>query len=208
MLSASELRQALIKAKRKRIALQETKNEEEQQQVISLPEKKVPVQEDQPNKPTSVENNIKTPEKDKTTPRTQPLVNNNENEMNKESILKKTQKLTPVENKENTNKRLDITSETKKLEKTPNIIFKIFVGGLGSDITEKQLKEIFEQYPSFIGCEVIRDKYSQTLKYGFLSFSEYDDYATVFKDFKARKFGIGHFILKPIKKPDQRKGRR
>ncbi|KAF9439119.1 hypothetical protein BGZ76_011357 [Entomortierella beljakovae] len=68
--------------------------------------------------------------------------------------------------------------------------FRLFAGDLGNEVTDELLTKSFSKYPSFLKAKVVRDK--RTLKtkgYGFISFSEPDDFARAWKEMNGKYVG-------------------
>jgi len=65
--------------------------------------------------------------------------------------------------------------------------FRIFVGNLGNEVSDEQLKQSFAKYPSFAKARVIRDKRTQkTRGYGFVSFLDSQDMIRALKEMNGR----------------------
>ncbi|KAJ6240220.1 RNA-binding protein 42-like [Anaeramoeba flamelloides] len=64
----------------------------------------------------------------------------------------------------------------KTLSEWPENDFRIFVGNLGKDVHEDQLREAFNKFPSFQKSKLIRDKVSGKPKFGFVSFLDPNDF--------------------------------
>ncbi|KAG0324146.1 RNA-binding protein 42 [Dissophora globulifera] len=68
--------------------------------------------------------------------------------------------------------------------------FRLFAGDLGNEVTDELLTKTFSKYPSFLKAKVVRDK--RTLKtkgYGFISFSEPEDFARAWKEMNGKYVG-------------------
>ncbi|ODQ63253.1 RNA-binding domain-containing protein [Nadsonia fulvescens var. elongata DSM 6958] len=72
--------------------------------------------------------------------------------------------------------------------------FRLFVGNLSGEVTETHLTNAFGKYPSLSKVRVVRDSKSKTQKtkgYGFVAFSDPEDYFRAFKDMNGKYVG-GH----------------
>ncbi|KAF9346685.1 hypothetical protein BGX34_003716 [Mortierella sp. NVP85] len=68
--------------------------------------------------------------------------------------------------------------------------FRLFAGDLGNEVTDELLTKTFSKYPSFLKAKVVRDKRTQKTKgYGFISFSEPDDFARAWKEMNGKYVG-------------------
>ncbi|KAF7332100.1 Rna-binding protein [Mycena kentingensis (nom. inval.)] len=54
--------------------------------------------------------------------------------------------------------------------------FRLFVGDLSNDVSDDVLANAFNKYTSFQKARVIRDRLSQKAKYGFVAFSDPEDF--------------------------------
>ncbi|ELU45361.1 RNA recognition motif domain-containing protein [Rhizoctonia solani AG-1 IA] len=59
---------------------------------------------------------------------------------------------------------------------------RLFVGDLSNDVSDDVLANAFNKYPSFQKAKVIRDRLSQKAKYGFVAFSDPEDFLKAWKD--------------------------
>lgn len=65
----------------------------------------------------------------------------------------------------------------------PENDYRLFVGNLGNDVSDKTLSEAFSRFPSFNMARVVRDKRTTKSKgYGFVSFSTSDDLLAALKE--------------------------
>ncbi|EAU84826.2 hypothetical protein CC1G_00345 [Coprinopsis cinerea okayama7 len=60
--------------------------------------------------------------------------------------------------------------------------FRLFVGDLSNDVSDDVLANAFNKYPSFTKARVIRDRLSQKAKYGFVAFSDPEDFLKAWKE--------------------------
>ncbi|KAG0243832.1 hypothetical protein B0O80DRAFT_486972 [Mortierella sp. GBAus27b] len=68
--------------------------------------------------------------------------------------------------------------------------FRLFAGDLGNEVTDELLTKTFSKYPSFLKAKVVRDKRTQKTKgYGFISFSQPDDFARAWKEMNGKYVG-------------------
>ena len=75
--------------------------------------------------------------------------------------------------------------------------FRIFVGNLAGETTDDSLLKAFAQYPSVQKARVIRDKRSTKSKgYGFVSFSDGDDYFRAARDMAGKYIGSHPVTIK------------
>ncbi|KAJ7591051.1 hypothetical protein C8J56DRAFT_934548 [Mycena floridula] len=73
--------------------------------------------------------------------------------------------------------------------------FRLFVGDLSNDVSDDVLANAFNKYPSFTKARVIRDRLSQKAKYGFVAFSDPEDFLKAWKEMDGKYVGnrpIGH----------------
>jgi len=84
----------------------------------------------------------------------------------------------------------------------------LFAGDLGNEVTDDLLTKTFSKYPSFLMAKVVRDKRTQKSKgYGFISFSEPDDFARAWKEMNGNQtidngcrvniIGVDSILLSP-----------
>lgn len=68
--------------------------------------------------------------------------------------------------------------------------FRLFVGNLAGEVTDESLVKAFSQYPSVQKGRVIREKRTQKSKgYGFISFSDGDDYFKAAREMQNKYIG-------------------
>ncbi|WKX98715.1 hypothetical protein Q1695_013974 [Nippostrongylus brasiliensis] len=68
--------------------------------------------------------------------------------------------------------------------------FRIFCGDLGNEVSDELLAKAFRKYPSFLKAKVVRDSRSNKSKgYGFVSFSESDDYVRAMREMDGKYVG-------------------
>lgn len=60
--------------------------------------------------------------------------------------------------------------------------FRLFVGDLSNDVSDDVLTNAFNKYTSFTKARVIRDRLSQKAKYGFVAFSDPEDFLKAWKE--------------------------
>ncbi|ESK96049.1 rna-binding protein [Moniliophthora roreri MCA 2997] len=78
--------------------------------------------------------------------------------------------------------------------------FRLFVGDLSNDVSDDVLSNAFNKYPSFQKARVIRDRLSQKAKYGFVAFSDPEDFLRAWKEMDGKY--VGNRPVK-LKKADQ-----
>ncbi|EJD01452.1 RNA-binding domain-containing protein [Fomitiporia mediterranea MF3/22] len=67
--------------------------------------------------------------------------------------------------------------------------FRLFVGDLSNDVSDDVLANAFNKYPSFTKARVIRDQLSQKAKYGFVAFSDPEDFLKAWKEMDGKYVG-------------------
>ncbi|KAK6060885.1 hypothetical protein COOONC_01448, partial [Cooperia oncophora] len=68
--------------------------------------------------------------------------------------------------------------------------FRIFCGDLGNEVSDELLAKAFRKYPSFQKAKVVRDSRSNKSKgYGFVAFSESDDYVRAMREMDGKYVG-------------------
>lgn len=73
--------------------------------------------------------------------------------------------------------------------------FRLFVGNLGKEVTDAMLKEAFSPFPSLTNHRVVRDRRSSRPKgYGFVAFSDPDEYVRAMREMNGKYIGS-----KPVK---------
>ncbi|KAG8930642.1 hypothetical protein FRC03_001860 [Tulasnella sp. 419] len=74
--------------------------------------------------------------------------------------------------------------------------FRLFVGDVSNDVTDDILSNAFSKYTSFTKAKVIRDKLSQKAKYGFVAFSDPEDFLKAWKEMDGKYVGNRPIRLK------------
>jgi hypothetical protein len=75
--------------------------------------------------------------------------------------------------------------------------FRLFVGNLAGEVTDESLHKAFSKYTSVQKARVIRDKTSTKSKgYGFVSFSDGDDYFQAAKEMQGKYIGSHPILLR------------
>lgn len=75
--------------------------------------------------------------------------------------------------------------------------FRLFVGNLAGEVTDDSLKKAFARYPSLQKARVIRDKRTEKSKgYGFVSFSDGDDYFKAAREMQGKYIGSHPVLLR------------
>lgn len=75
--------------------------------------------------------------------------------------------------------------------------FRLFVGNLAGEVTDDSLKKAFAKYPSIQKARVIRDKRTEKSKgYGFVSFSDGDDYFKAAREMQGKYIGSHPVLLR------------
>lgn len=78
--------------------------------------------------------------------------------------------------------------------------FRLFVGNLAGEVTDESLLKAFSKYPSVQKARVVRDKRTTKSKgYGFVSFSNGDEYFTAGRDMQGKYIGSHPVLLKRSK---------
>ncbi|KAF8639653.1 hypothetical protein AX17_000918 [Amanita inopinata Kibby_2008] len=67
--------------------------------------------------------------------------------------------------------------------------FRLFVGDLSNDVSDDVLANAFSRYPSFQKARVIRDRLSGKAKYGFVAFSDPEDFLKAWKEMDGKYVG-------------------
>jgi len=76
------------------------------------------------------------------------------------------------------------------LEEWPENDHRIFVGDLGNEVTDDVLAKAFNKYSSFVKAKVVRDKRTNKSKgFGFVSFTESNDYAKAMREMNGKYIG-------------------
>ena len=92
---------------------------------------------------------------------------------------------------------------------------RLFIGNLAGEVTDESLLKAFSKYPSVVKARVVRDKRTTKSKsFGFVSFSNTDDYFRAAKDMNGKYIGSHPVLIKkatsevkPITKRDERYGK-
>jgi len=92
---------------------------------------------------------------------------------------------------------------------------RIFVGNLAGEVTDESLLKAFSKYPSVQKARVVRDKRTTKSKgFGFVSFTDADDYFKAAKEMNGKYIGSHPVLIKrsetnvnPVTKKDDQKGR-
>ena len=72
----------------------------------------------------------------------------------------------------------------------PENDFRIFVGDLGNEVTDDNLRRAFSKYPSLAKVRVLRDLHSgRTRGFGFVSFVDPMDFAKAMKEMNGKYIG-------------------
>lgn len=75
--------------------------------------------------------------------------------------------------------------------------FKLFVGNLSTDITDEKLRQAFSSYKSLSKTQVVFDKRRDVSKgYGFIAFSDSEDYLNAFREMNNKYIGAKPVQLK------------
>lgn len=75
--------------------------------------------------------------------------------------------------------------------------FRLFVGNLAGEVTDDSLLKAFARYPSVQKARVIREKRTQKSKgYGFVSFSDGDDYFKAAREMQGKYIGSHPVLLR------------
>ena len=71
------------------------------------------------------------------------------------------------------------------------------MGDLGKEVTDDMLSRAFAHYPSLQRTQIVRDKRSgKTKGYGFISFSDPDDFVNALRDMQGKYVGNRPLTLK------------
>ncbi|KAG5358057.1 putative RNA-binding protein [Yarrowia sp. B02] len=78
--------------------------------------------------------------------------------------------------------------------------FRLFVGNLSGEVTTENVHRAFQKYKSLSKAKVVKDKISDKCAgYGFVSFSDADDYFKAFKEMDGKYIGNHPVQLKRAK---------
>ncbi|KAI9824877.1 MAG: hypothetical protein M1832_001482 [Thelocarpon impressellum] len=105
-------------------------------------------------------------------------------------------------------------TDTSLLEWDP-AHFRLFVGNLAGEVTDESLLKAFNKFPSVQKARVVRDKRSTKSKgYGFVSFSDGDEYFRAARDMQGKYIGSHPVLLRrstteirPVVPTDNKKGK-
>ncbi|KAF7301714.1 Rna-binding protein [Mycena indigotica] len=67
--------------------------------------------------------------------------------------------------------------------------FRLFVGDLSNDVSDDVLANAFNKYTSFTKARVIRDRLSQKAKFGFVAFSDPEDFLKAWREMDGKYVG-------------------
>ncbi|KAL6707776.1 hypothetical protein ACN47E_003676 [Coniothyrium glycines] len=74
---------------------------------------------------------------------------------------------------------------------------RLFIGNLAGEVTDDSLLKAFAKYPSLSKARVVRDKKStKSRSYGFVSFSDTDDYFRAAKEMQGKYIGSHPVLIK------------
>lgn len=89
--------------------------------------------------------------------------------------------------------------DTSLLEWDPSH-FRLFVGNLAGEVSDDSLLKAFQKYESVQKARVVRDKRTTKSKgFGFVSFSNMDDYSRAAKEMQGKYIGSHPVILRAAK---------
>ncbi|KAI1795223.1 RNA-binding domain-containing protein [Ganoderma leucocontextum] len=74
--------------------------------------------------------------------------------------------------------------------------FRLFVGDLSNDVSDDVLSNAFNKYASFQKARVIRDRLSNKAKFGFVAFSDPEDFLKAWKEMDGKYVGNRPIKLK------------
>ncbi|KAL1413107.1 hypothetical protein Q8F55_000856 [Vanrija albida] len=77
--------------------------------------------------------------------------------------------------------------------------YRLFVGDVSNDVSERTLDDAFSKYPSYAKCKVVRDRLSQKAKYGFIAFKDPEDFLRAWKEMDGKYVGNRPIRLSKIK---------
>jgi RNA recognition motif. (a.k.a. RRM, RBD, or RNP domain) len=113
-----------------------------------------------------------------------------------------TSRSTPTNDKDNAQKTVlragggTTWADSTLLEWNP-AHFRLFVGNLAGEVTDESLLKAFSKYPSVQKARVVRDKRTTKSKgYGFVSFSDGDEYFAAGRDMQGKYIGSHPVLLK------------
>ena len=74
--------------------------------------------------------------------------------------------------------------------------FRLFVGNLGTDASDDLLKQGFAKYKLVTKCKAVMDKSGTPKGYGFVAFSDANDYLKAFQEMNGKYIGLHPVMLK------------
>ncbi|ORX38324.1 hypothetical protein BD324DRAFT_641541 [Kockovaella imperatae] len=77
--------------------------------------------------------------------------------------------------------------------------FRLFVGDVSNDVSERTLDEAFNKYPSYCKSKVVRDRLSLKAKYGFIAFKDPEDFLRAWKENDGKYIGNRPIKLSKVK---------
>ncbi|RSH88488.1 uncharacterized protein EHS24_001033 [Apiotrichum porosum] len=77
--------------------------------------------------------------------------------------------------------------------------YRLFVGDVSNDVSERTLDEAFGKYKTYCKCKVVRDHLSQKAKYGFIAFTDPEDFLRAWKEMDGKYVGNRPIRLSKIK---------
>ena len=83
----------------------------------------------------------------------------------------------------------DLTWEDPSLAEWDPSDFRLFVSNIGHDVTTEMLADRFGAYPSTTKCKVVFDKLGHSKGFGFVSFSDPEDYLKAFTELNGKYVG-------------------
>lgn len=88
--------------------------------------------------------------------------------------------------------------------------FRLFVGNLGSDASDELLRQGFSKYKLVTKCKAVMDKSGTPKGYGFVAFSDANDYLKAFQEMNGKYIGLHPVMLKRAvsKVPKAQKGKK
>ena len=93
------------------------------------------------------------------------------------------------------------------LDEWPDRDFRVFVGDLGNEVSDEQLKSAFSNYKSVAKVKVVRDGHTGKSKgFGFVSFMDADDFTRAMKEMQHKYIGNRPVCLKRSKWKDRSLG--
>ncbi|KAK8854614.1 hypothetical protein IAR55_003353 [Kwoniella newhampshirensis] len=77
--------------------------------------------------------------------------------------------------------------------------FRLFVGDVSNDVNERTIDEAFSKYSSYCKCKVVRDRLSLKAKYGFIAFTDPEDFLKAWKEMDGKYVGNRPIRLSKVK---------